>query len=528
MEKKKFDLNSTIGLIMIIGIIVVLNLIALKLFSRLDLTENRIYSLSGVSKDLMRSLDDKVVVKAYFTDNIPAPYNNNMRYLKDKLDEYRAYAGGKLDYEFLDPASDAELEAEARKYRIPPMQVNTIENDQMTLKMVYMGVVFMYENKTEVMPVVQDIKGLEYDITSIIKKLTATETPQIGYLTGHGEPDLTTEIRNFQSVLAGQYSVVPVNLQDQAEVPPGIKTLFVLAPREPFSDNEKYKIDQFLIGGGMLALFIDKVEANLQQQQAITLDLNIDDLLLNYGVAINNDLVTDKKCGQINIQRRQGFFNISNRVEYPFIPMTDNFNRDNIIVKDLENVTFFFVSSLDSTQAAQRGYEFIPLIRTSENAGIEYEPFNITPSMEMFGGTDERSYDYQNIPVAAAIKGKFKSRYTSPPDMLMDYARPHLLECQDTASIVVVGDGDFIKDGNISNKENLSFVLNVIDWLTQEEGLITIRSREVTARPLKEVSNAAKNWIKYLNILLAPVVIALIGLVRWQMRRKRQKEDFGI
>lgn len=140
---------------LLVAVIVLVNIIGLQFFTRIDLTEDGLYTLSEASRNLVRSLDDKFLVKAYYTSELPAPYNNNRKYLQDQLDEYRAYAGGNFHYEFIDPESSDELEQEAQRYGIPPVQVQILKEDKFQVDNAYMGLVFLYGDKQERIPVIR-------------------------------------------------------------------------------------------------------------------------------------------------------------------------------------------------------------------------------------------------------------------------------------------------------------------------------------------------------------------------------------
>jgi hypothetical protein len=187
------------------------------LFGRIDLTDGRIYSLNDASKRIVGKLDDTFLVKAYFSKNLPSPYNANSKYVQDKLEEYRAYGKGRFRFEFVDPGDDAKLEEEAQKHRIPPVQVQVVEQDQFQAKKAYMGLVFLYQDRQETIPVVDNPIGLEYEVTSAIKKLTSDDDqlPVVGFLSGHGEPGLD-RLSIVQQVFAKQYRLQDVNLADGA------------------------------------------------------------------------------------------------------------------------------------------------------------------------------------------------------------------------------------------------------------------------------------------------------------------------
>ena len=518
----KFDINSATTFLLIAGIVIILNLVSLNVFRRLDLTEGHLFSLSKASKETVRNLDDKLVVKAYFSDDLPAPYNNQARYLRDQLDEYKAYSKGRFQYEFIDPGSEEKLEREAQSYRIPPLQVNVVANDKIEIKQVYMGLVMLYEDKSEVMPVIKSVQGLEYDLTAAIKRITSEELMTVGFLTGHEEPEMTTDLNTVTGSLQRQYKLTQVDVSDGSMIPDELAALVIVSPQTPFSDWEKYAIDQFIMKGGKVVFLIDKVKAEISTSTAEPLALELDDWLKNYGITIQDNLVYDAQNTPINLTRRQGFITITNQVNYPFFPKVTQFNRTNAIVKDLENISLYFASSLDTSAASAQGLEIEPLAYTSAKAGVQRGRFDINPMQSM----RPLPYNQKNLPLAAAVKGSFKSYFTDK-DIPTVEGSSGIVPDKITESIenrlIFVGDGDFVKDNYRMNQSTATFFLNMVDWLAQDEDLIAIRSRSITDRPLKEISPGSRKAVKYANVLGTPLLVIVAGLIHWRMRRSRKK-----
>ncbi len=508
-------------LFLVFGILVLLNLLSLKLFSRIDLTSGKVFSLSEASKRIVRNLDDKLLVKMFFTRDLPPPHNANVRYVRDQLEEYRSYSSGNMELELINP-QDSEKEVEAQSYRIPPLQMNVLQNDKLEIKKVYMGLAFLYEDKFEAIPIIKNLSGLEYDITSIIKKLTSRKVPTIGYTTGHDEPTTTQGISYINENLKNEYRLRELNLKDLGEVPKDINCLVIIGPKKPFSDWEKYVVDQFLMRGGKLGLFLDKIDVNIQEGAAQPLDLGLDDFLENYGVGINDDLVVDLKCSQIRVQQSRGYYSLTNIVNYPYLPLATNFDKKNIIVKGLESVEFPFISSIDSTKAEDKNLGFNPIVLSSDKSGIYTFPFDISP-FKKFSSED---FDKKNLILAGVISGKFQSFFIDrPKPELPAEVKPDTLFLKESPEnrLVVVGDADFIQDGKIGPKDNMIFFMNIMDWLSQDETLITIRSKEVTSRPLKKLSTGKIKTLKYGNILGIPVLVVLFGVFRWRIRKEAKK-----
>jgi gliding-associated putative ABC transporter substrate-binding component GldG len=522
--KKKLTITGISSVVVIVVILLVLNLISVNLFGRLDLTDGNIYSLSQSSKDMVRSLDDRITIKCYFSEDIPQPYNANARYLKDQLSEYKAYAGGKLTYSFIDPVKEGK-EQEARTYGIPPVPIQTLAKDKMEIKNVYMGLAVLFADSKEVIPVVQNIATLEYEITRAIRKLTRRSTPTVGFVTGHGELSLDKDLTYVNKVLAQEYQVRPLELRTMSSIPADITTVYVIGPKTPFSDWELYLLDQFLMRGGKLGLLIDKVDAQIQQGTANPQDPGLDPFLANFGFGISNNMLIDVQSSQVAVAQQQGQFRFQSLKEYPFFPKLIDFSKNNLIVKGLEALNLIYASSLDTTGFGSSGLVYEVLARTSKRSGIQTPPYNIDP----FRKWTQTDFNYGPLPVGVAITGNFKSFFAGKPKPTPDTmttASPMAetrLDAGDKGRMVVWGDADFITDQVLRDQSNLIMFQNMTDWLSEDEGLISIRSKDVTARPLRAVEDSTRGIVKFLNIFLMPLLVVLFGVARWQIRKQNRR-----
>ena len=525
-EKFKLGAGSFATLLLVVAVLLALNLISVYLFSRLDLTEGKVFSLSQSSKNVVRNLNDRLIVKMYFTKDLPPPYNGYARYLKDQLEEYQAYAGGKLKLELIDPNEEGK-EMEAQRYGIPPLQVNAMENDKIEIKKVYMGLAFLFEDRKEVIPVIQNVSGLEYELTSAIKRLSTRFLPTIGFLAGQDELDLNSELSSLQQALTRQYQVRKIELEEGKTIPTDVSVLIVMGPKKKFSEWGKYAIDQFLMRGGKLALLLNQIEVDLQQGVAGKQDLGLDELLQSYGVKINDDLVIDLQCNRIGITQRQGTLVYQNVVNYPFFPVASSFDKNSLIVKDLGTVSFYFASSLNTSLALSENLHFEPIVWSSKNSGVLVAPFDVNP-YKKFAKED---FNKNGLILAATLQGSFKSFFS-------DKERPYIesgvnppestLSSSPQTRLVVVGDADLVTDQNIKGTDNLVFFLNMVDWLSQDEALIAIRSKQVTSRPLKEISAGAKKLVKYGNTFGLPFLVIVFGVVRWQIRKRVRRKGSSL
>ena len=506
-----------VGLVFLI--LVVLNIVSVRLFGRLDFTHGKVYSISDASKNLVRSLDDRVTIRAYFTEDLPAPYNGARREVLDQLNDYKAYAHGNIQYEFIDPSTE-KSEQEAQQQGIPPVQVQVINNDKAEVKKAYMWLVFMYEDKKEVLPVIQNLSTFEYDVSSAITRLISKGPKKLGFLAGQGEPSLQ-EMTKLQQILGRQYQLMQVDVNGGKPVPPELKALFVVAPTSRLSEPAKFQLDQFLMSGGNIGFLLNRVEANIQQRSGRSLDVGLDDLLASYGARINSDLVRDVQCANITLVQQQYGYNLQSQVPFPYLPMVSNFDPGNPVVKDLQGVALFFASSVDTVDGSSRGLHADVLMHSSKQSARQHDVFMFDP-LERWS---KDQFPEQAIPLAVTIEGPFKSHFVGkevPADTATGSLPPTASPLTQAANsrIVVIGDGDFMKD-QTTGRDNLLFAANLADYLADDAGLISIRTKEPMQAVLEPVSDGTKQTVKAVNLALPPLLVLAYGLFRWRARKSR-------
>ncbi len=514
-----------VRILLVLGIIIAVNIIAVQFFTRVDLTKDKMYTLSDASKNLVKSLDDKFVVKAYFTDDLPPPYNNNRRYLKDQLDEYRAYAGSNFQYEIIDPGKNDELKKEAEKYGIPPVRVQVLEEDKMQIKEGFMGIVFLYGDKSERIPVIQSTANLEYEISSSVKKLIAKELKKVGFLNGQGEPPLQ-QMSRLQEILSKQYQVMPVDISGGKKIPQDLAALVIVAPNQPFKSWEKFLIDQYVMNGGAVAFLVNKVDINLQGQMGRPLNVELDDLLESYGMRVNTDLVRDVSCAYVTVSQQAGFMMIQNQVPFYYLPQASEFEETSPVVKGLGSVVFYFASSIDTSLARPKGYTANVLVKSSKRSGRQESVFMVNPTNEV----TPDMFTESGLPLVATVEGSFVSAFASKSVETDSTVRNSLeianklIVSKRITKIAVAGDGDFLQDQYSGGKtDNFLLASNIIDWLADDTGLSAIRARNSSIKPLDEVTDATRNTVKSLNLALPPLLVVLAGIIRWRWRAMARK-----
>jgi ABC-type uncharacterized transport system involved in gliding motility auxiliary subunit len=557
--------QSTIFLLVLAGILVLVNLLSVKAFGRLDLTRDRIFSLSAASVDLMRGLDDRLVVKAYFTRNLPGRFAALERHVRDVLEEYRQHSGGRMEISFIDPADDADEEEVARNLGIQKMPNPDIVKDQATIKEGYRGLAFTYGHRTETIPAVESPVGLEYAITTTVKKLAGLKA-DVAFLVGHGEPEMDPPENPERPLLPeerkaqGAYRNVRNNLEiynyrqldlkgGEQPIPPEIDALVVVGSRAPaFTDKELYRLDQFLLGGGSLAFFVNGVDVDVKPADLPMLppvyltevnDANLRGFLEHHGVALGRDLVFDSqaaefvaKCPPLPLPLPR---------PYPPWPLVRAFDQESPVTFRLGTLTMPYGSPVRVTKAAA-GSGDKDAREIAFSSGSSWIVPGDDAVVEPCGIAESRNLD-SGIPLAAHISGKFDSFFAGkePPvaeplpaggeapgpgvaGFLERSARPGRLLVVGTSALPM--DESLMYLARLDRRQagnNFTFVQNALDWLTNEDDLIAVRMKNIDDPPLSMGTETSRAVAKWGNIIGVPALFVLFGLVRWRLRSARRK-----
>ena len=501
LDNKKSTLIFTS---LIIVSVIFLNIISRNWFSRFDLTDNKMYSLSSSSKSVVEKIDDLFTIKIYFSDQLPGQYGNNRRYLQDILEEYSAYSSGNLRFEFYVPDSDEDLAEDAQKYGIQPVQLQVVENDKVEIKKVYMGLVLLYEDKRETIPVIQTSTGLEYDITTKIKKMVQNDKSVIGIASLGSEQ---VENQNLIQSLNERYTVRP-NLLLSTPVPESIEVLLINGIKDSLSIDEEKELNAYIGRGGNVFIAQNHISVDIQTQQATSIKSNIFGLLKSYGLELNDNLVLDKNCGQVNVQQQVGPFRMAVPMDYPFLPVIKKFNNEELMVNGLESMSLIFPSDIKSDSIyVDNLIEFVPLLYTSNQSGVMSQFYNLNPDKKV-------NPIFNELNSASLVVG----------------ARTLIAnQTSDTESnIILVSDSRFFSDqGGGNSVENRIFIMNVLDFMLGDSELIALRSREVTDRPLLSEADGVDSKVrltwKFLNMLIPSGFV--IGLGMFIMRYNRRRSE---
>lgn len=499
--------STSLYIVFVLAAIVLINIVSDKLFVRLDLTEDHRYTLSTATKDILKELDEPVTITAYFSEDLPPDVAKTRRDFKELLTEYRTISKNNVMYEFVNPNANEEKEKEATSKGIQPVLINMREKDQVKQQKAFLGAVIQKGEKTEVIPFMQPGTAMEYALSSGIKKLSVANKPIVGFLQGHGEPQLM-EMQQALTELTVLYQTRPINLLSGDNALEGVKTLAIIAPKDSISPAEFAQIDDFIAKGGNVYVAINRVDGQLQERRGTTVNTGLETWLAKNNVVVDNNFVIDAKCASVGVQQQQGYFTFQSQVQFPYIPIISNF-ADNAITKGLEQVVTQFVSTLIFT--GDSTVHFTPILTTSENAGTLSSPlyFNIEKNWT------KNDFPLAELPIGALLEGN--------------------IDGNPNAKMVVIGDGDFAINGKgqgarQQNPDNINLMVNSIDYLSDDTGLIELRTKGVTSRPIEELEDGTKLKLKILNFGLPILLIIIIGIIRGQQQRnlrfKRMEEGY--
>lgn len=485
-------------ILIVVLIVVVINILSESYNFRIDLTEDKEYTLSKATKDILKNLDMPVTVTAYFSEDLPTNVGNISGNLKDMLIEYNNRSDGMVVYKFVNPNENEESEQEAVKAGIQPLMINVREKDQIKQQKAYLGAVISMGDEKEIIPFLQPGSAMEYALSSSVKKLSVKDRPVIAFIQGHGEPALN-EIPQVYQELNIMYDVQAITLTDTTIVPQEIKTLALIRPTDTIPDSHLAILDQFISRGGKILFALNRVEGNFSNATGSAVSVGLESWLLKKGITISENFIIDANCGSVTLQQQQGNFTMQSQIQFPYLPVINKF-ADNPITKGLESVSLQFASPI--TFSGDTSLKFTPIAYSSEKSGSLRAPifFDIQKQWQM---TD---FPMSGLVVGAILEGNFNSNNLS--------------------RIVIFSDGDFAVGGNQRGMQlppdNINLMVNSIDWLSDDTGLIELRTKGVTSRPIKEMEDSTKTFLKWLNFLLPILLIVIYGLVRIQINHSKR------
>jgi ABC-2 type transport system permease protein len=556
---------SKFWLLITITFLVAFNWLASLYHARIDFTNEKRFTLSRPTKKILKNLDDNVVVDVFLKGEFPSGFKKLANSTTEILSEFKEIAGSKLQYNFISP--DDEMAGTTIKWGdtlsalgLYPInlksQLKAGEQQQLVYPMAMVhykeGVlpVNLYSgNKTFISP--SELNSaealMEFKFADAINKLSQQNKPMLAYSVGNGEATGDNTYDLVENTLRKDYNVFTFNLNTQPVIPDTFKLLLIVKPTKAFTDEVKLKIDQFVMRGGKLLLFADKLEAELDSlrsmnNQVVAYDRNLafDDLLFKYGARINPDLVMDLQCDYlpfvVNGSEQMDF------LHWNYFPLFES-KSNHLINKNLSLVSGKFVNSIDTIEA--EGIKKTILLSSSPNSRIIATPAIISGKENVNAPEDEK-YKKASIPVAVLLEGKFQSLFNNRlsqamNDSLTKYGAIFNKQCLSDNKIIVVADGDMVLNAVQKNEPlpmgmnpftygskyqyqfaNKDFLQNCLDYLVNPSDLSEAKAKDYTLRLLDTKKITAEKTMWQLVNIAVPILLVFLFAFIYQWRRKRK------
>ncbi len=558
-------LHNKFWLPIILVLLFVLNWAASLFHARIDLTNENRFTLSTPTKKLLKKINEPIMVDVFLKGNYPSGFKQLASSTKDLLQEFKEIAGNKIQNNFISP--DDVMPNTEIKYGdtlsglgLYPINLTSQVKEGQQQQFVYPFAMLHYKDKTQL---VELYKGktplinftelnsaealLEYKLADAVAKIIQTEKTIVGYAIGNGEPMNYNTYDLIENVLKQDYKLFTFDLNAPKFLPAEMKVLVIVKPTIGFSDEEKLKLDQYVINGGKLLLFGDRLSAEMDSMQtkkgevtALDRNLKINDLLFNYGVRINADLLMDLQCDFLPFDvNGNGQFEL---LPWNYFPVMDSKN-NHPINKGLGFVSGQFVNSLDTVDA--EGIKKTVILSSSANARTIGSPAVIS-NKENVNAPEDAKFKRANIPTAILLEGKFRSMFANRltqamSDSLQQYNASFLPQCISNNKIIVVGDGDIVLNSLYKGNQipmgmnkytfgtqrefpfaNKEFVQNCLDYLVNENDLSEAKAKDYVVRLLDtKKTEEQKTFWQVINIIV-PISIVLLFAIIFQWLRKRK------
>ncbi|MDF7811077.1 gliding motility-associated ABC transporter substrate-binding protein GldG [Hymenobacter sp. YC55] len=557
-SRKRRDLLRFLA---VVGALLLLNFIGQQFFFRLDLTQEKRYTMSAATRQLLTGLKQPITVTVYLDGDFPPAFRRLQQAVRETLNEMQVYGGGNLKYVFIDPSAAGTEKARNEYYAslfkkgLTPTNLGANENGKRVEKIIFPWATVSAGGKEQQVLLLrgnqaapsdvrlnQSIEGLEYELASAIRRLSPGKRKLIGIVEGHGELN-NAEAGDLIGSLSQYYDVYRVDLSKVRDLR-ALSAVVVAKPAAAYTEPEKFKLDQFITQGGNALFFVDAMRVNLDSAARTGMlsfpqPVGLDDLLFKYGVRVNADLILDLNSGVIPlVTGKEGDKPKVEPMPWQFYPLVNNFST-HPITRNLDAVYTKFVSTIDTVKAT--GIRKTPLLFTSRYSRVLPSPVPVNLNDARLQ-PDRKLYKDKFEPVGYLLEGQFRSLYANRAQPGTTQFQPATSPQAKPSKVLVISDGDFVRSeldpktgrpfrlgfDRLANTEfaNRELVLNAVDYMLDESGLIGVRSKQVTLRPLDKlkVIEQRRTW-QLLNLVAPLVLLGAFGAVRaW--RRKRRYAGF--
>ncbi|WP_405352094.1 gliding motility-associated ABC transporter substrate-binding protein GldG [Nonlabens sp. Asnod3-H03] len=552
-----------ISLIVIVAALVLINYGASKWYERFDLTKDQRYTLSPVATQLAESVESTMLIDVFLDGELPPEFRKLQSETQQLLEEYAA-VNKNIKFNFVNPTEDESTEAVEQitmrlaQYGIKPAMATIMEGGKSTKVVVFPWAIMVYNGKTTAVPLLKtvaratmeervnsSIQQLEYQFADGMSKVINEKSKTIAVLRDSGElSDL--QIRDFIKTLQQYYRVAPFGIEfvkDNDSVTPvdvlnqlnKFDLIIEPKPTVAFSETKNYIIDQYIMDGGKMLLAADPIifeNDSLANPQSIGYgmprDLNLDNLLFKYGLRLNNGIVKDERAGGLALATGQGRNTQYEAFDWPYYPISKS-DSDNPITKNLEEVKFEYTGTIDTLK---NSIKKTVLLSTSPDTQIKILPAAISLA-ELDQPIDPLATKVGEKPLAVLAEGSFTSAYKN---RVKPFEMTNSIDEGKESAIVLIADGDVLKNQIDSGKAqelgydmrtgalygNKEFLMNTVNYLLDDTGLIQLRSKNITVPflNLKKSYDERTKW-QLINVLLPLITVVIFGLVFNYLRRKK-------
>jgi len=552
----------------VIIILVLINFLAAQFHKRIDLTNEKRFTISSPVKKLLTNLDDVVQVDIFLKGELPSAFRGLASYTEDLLREFKEIGKNNVQYNFIKPSD--QIPGTERTY-LDTLQSFGISGINLTVQLkegevsnyIYPSAIVHYRNRQ--LPVVlyegnksnlgykqfhEELNSaealMEYKFTNAIQQLTQNKRPMVAYSYGNGEPTGDNVYDLVENVLKKNYDLFTLDIKKEPVIPDTFKLLMIVKPTLTFTEDEKIKIDQYVMHGGKVIWFLDRLNAEMDslqlKNQVIAYDrnLNLEDLLFKYGVRINPNLLMDLQCDFLP-------FDVNGNKQFEFLhwnyfPLFES-KSNHAINKNVGLVAGRFVNSIDTVKSDD--VKKTILLSSSPNTRTIATPALISGAENRNAPEDEQ-FKKKNVIAGVLLEGKFKSLYANRlPANIMDtldhYGTPFQPSSITDNKMIIISDGDIVLNGVFKGQPlpmgvngytmgtqyqyqfaNRDFLQNCLDYLINNSGLAEAKSKDYTLRLLdpKKISDEKIKW-QIINIVLPVMLIFIFGFIYQFWRRKK-------
>ncbi len=563
MANSKKKTKSIVQLLLVIGILIFINILATAFYGKVDLTEDKRFTLTSATQELLGDLDEVVFVKVLLDGEFPAGFKRLQTSIREVLDDFRSESGY-IEYEFVNPGEGTVEEINARQlqlseYGINPLNLFTGSSNEKKEQVIYPYAILYYKNREYVVNLLEnEVPGvsneeilnnsvalLEYKLANAIQKLRNNRKPAVLLTTGHGELE-PIQTRDFEKTLRQFYNTGRINLDSVVIIDPKVDVLVVAKPTTAFSEQHKFKIDQYIMNGGKVIWLIDRLRVHLDflrnPEGHVVLDytLDLEDLLYKYGVRVQNSLVQDMHCSRIPVT--VGKLGNAPQIELrPWVYHVVSTPQSNHpVVKNLDRINLMFPGTIDTIRTKTPIKKSI-LLESSPYSKLQFSPVKLTLEYARIK-LDPTKFNKGPQPMAVMLEGTFPSLYENRVTEEMKDGLAQINVQVKTKSVdtkmLVVADGDIIKNPVDPSQDairplgynkyenyqfaNKDFLVNAVEYMMDKNGVIEARSKEVKLRMLDTVkATKEKGMWQLINIGLPLLFLLVFGLL-FNFLRKRK------